>query len=48
MKRKSTVKADFATKFRNEELERTKMNFLIGGDGNGGQGGTDDPWDPNN
>lgn len=38
------TKRDFAEEFRNEKIEGKKMNYLVGGDGNGGQGSTDDPW----
>ena len=44
MSKKSKGKRDFAEKFRNEKIEGKKLNYLIGGDANGGQGGTDDPW----
>jgi hypothetical protein len=47
MKRKSMFKVDLETRFRNERMERMKMNYLKGGDGDGGQPGNDDPWDPN-
>ncbi len=33
-------------RFRNAKLEKNKMNFLLGGDGDGSQPGNDDPWDP--
>ena len=44
MKKKLMAKSAFAKKFRNEKLESKKMNYLIGGDANGGEGSTDDPW----
>jgi len=45
MKKKVMTKRALAEKFRNEKFEGKKMNYLVGGDGNGGQGSTDDPWD---
>lgn len=36
---------DFTDKFRKEKIERRKMNYLVGGDGDGSQGATFDPWD---
>jgi len=44
MKRKLKFKRDIEARFRNEKMEESKLNFLLGGDENGGQGGTDDPW----
>ena len=44
MKKKVMTKRDLAEKFRNEKIEGKKMNYLVGGDGDGGQGSTDDPW----
>jgi hypothetical protein len=41
---KKTTKSEFTEKFRKEMIERKKMNYLVGGDGNGSQGSTDDPW----
>ena len=38
-------KSDFTGKFRNEKIEDKKMNFLVGGDGDGGQGAPPDLWD---
>ncbi len=46
MKKKSNERIDFDKRFRNEKLERRQWNFLVGGDGDGGQPGTGDPWDP--
>jgi len=39
------MKSELAEKFRKVMIERKKMNYLLGGDGNGSQGSTDDPWD---
>ena len=36
---------DFTDKFRIEKIEHKKMNYLLGGDGDGSQGATFDPWD---
>jgi len=36
---------DFTDKFRKEKIEPRKMNYLLGGDGDGSQGATFDPWD---
>jgi len=44
MKKKLMAKSAFAEKFRNEKIEGKKMNYLIGGDADGGEGSTDDPW----
>ena len=44
MKKKEMERRAFAQKFRNEKLDGKKMNYLIGGDADGGQGATDDPW----
>ena len=44
MKKKLMAKSDFAQKFRNEKLENKKMNYLVGGGKQGGEGSTDDPW----
>lgn len=41
---KKITKTDIAKKFNNEKIEDKKMNYLVGGDGNGGQGSTGDPW----
>ena len=38
--------SDMEARFNKEKLVKNKMNFLLGGDGNGSQPGTDDPWDP--
>jgi len=44
MKKRLMTKSDFAEKFRNEKIEGKKMNYLVGGDGDGSEGGLDDPW----
>jgi hypothetical protein len=44
MKKRLMTKSDFAKKFKNEIIEGKKLNYLIGGDGDGSQGSTDDPW----
>lgn len=41
---KKMKRSEFEKKFRNEKIDRKKMNYLTGGDGDGGQPGTDDPW----
>jgi len=38
-------KSDLDKNFKNEKIDRKKLNYLIGGDGNGGQGSIGDPWD---
>ena len=40
------TKSDLTEQFRNEKIEGTKMNYLVGGDGDGSQGAADDPWKP--
>jgi hypothetical protein len=40
---KKMTKRNFTEKFRNEMIDRNKMNYLVGGDGDGSQGSTD-PW----
>ena len=37
-------KNDLTEKFSKEMIEGKKLNYLVGGDGNGGQGSIDDPW----
>ena len=44
MKKRLMEKSDFTGKFRSEKIEDKKMNFLVGGDGDGGQGSPPDPW----
>ncbi|MCK4747119.1 MAG: hypothetical protein KAT15_08795 [Bacteroidales bacterium] len=46
MKRKNLVKTNLEARFRNEKIEGKKMNFLVGGDDNGGQGDDGGPWNP--
>jgi hypothetical protein len=43
MKKKLMPKSDLTQKFSKEMIEGKKMNYLVGGDGNGGQGAID-PW----
>ena len=38
------TKSDLVEKFSKEMIEGKKMNYLVGGDGDGSQGATDDPW----
>jgi len=38
------TKSALAEKFSKEMIEGKKMNYLVGGDGDGSQGATDDPW----
>jgi len=44
MKKQLMRKSDLAEKFSKEMIEDKKMNYLVGGDGDGAQGSTDDPW----
>lgn len=44
MKKKLMSKSDLTQKFSKEMIEREKLNYLVGGDGNGGQGAAGDPW----
>jgi hypothetical protein len=46
MKKPKSVILDLEARFRKAKLERNKMNYLLGGDDHGGEGGVDDPWDP--
>ena len=46
MKKRLMTKSDLTEQFRNEKIEGKKMNYLVGGDGNGSQGAIDDPWKP--
>lgn len=43
MKKRFIEKADFENNFRNDKLEKRQLNYLVGGDGNGSQGGSS-PW----
>ncbi len=45
MKRSTMTKADLEARFTAEKMEDKKLNFLRGGDENGGQGGIP-PWPP--
>ena len=45
MKKKVMKKSKLTEKFSKEMIEGKKMNYLVGGDGHGSQGATDDPWD---
>jgi hypothetical protein len=45
MKKKLVKKSELVEKFNKEMIEGKKMNYLVGGDGNGSQGSIDDPWD---
>ena len=38
-------RSDLDKNFKNEKIDRKKLNYLIGGDGNGGQGSINDPWE---
>ena len=42
---KKMTKKELRKRFENEMIDRKKLNYLTGGDGDGGQGSTDDPWD---
>jgi len=46
MKRSRLFFPDLEARFRKVKLERNKMNYLLGGDDHGGEGGVDDPWNP--
>jgi hypothetical protein len=41
---KKMTKKELRRKFENEMIDRKKLNFLMGGDGDGSQGALDDPW----
>ena len=41
---KKMKRSDLDKNFKNEKIDRKKLNYLIGGDGDGGQGSIDDPW----
>jgi hypothetical protein len=43
MKKRTLTKNDFEEKFRNERIEGRKMNYLVGGDGDGSQGAPPEP-----
>jgi hypothetical protein len=44
MKKRLMTKSELSKKFSNDIIEGTKMNFLVGGDGDGGQTSPPDPW----
>ncbi|MCK5135177.1 MAG: hypothetical protein KAR19_05260 [Bacteroidales bacterium] len=43
MKRTTTAKTDLEARFVAEKMDNKKLNFLRGGDGDGGEGATS-PW----
>jgi len=43
MKKRNFETTDFEKRFRNDKLEKRQLNYLVGGDGEGSQGGTN-PW----
>jgi len=43
MKKKLMKKSDLPEKFSKEMIESKKLNYLVGGDGNGGQGSIPPP-----
>ena len=43
MRRTKLTKTNLEARFTEERMDDKKLNFLKGGDGNGGQGGTN-PW----
>ena len=45
MKKELKTKSELTKKFSKEMIENKKLNYLVGGDGNGSQGSIDDPWD---
>lgn len=45
MKKKLMKRSELTQKFNKEEIESNKMNYLVGGDGDGGQGSTPPPPD---
>jgi hypothetical protein len=44
MKRSRLLISDMEVRFRKVKLEKNKMNYLLGGDDHGGEGGVYDPW----
>lgn len=46
MKKKSVTQSDLTKKFSSEMIEDAKLNFLVGGDGDGSQHAPPDPWKP--
>ena len=43
MRRTKLTKTNLVARFTEEKMDDRKLNFLKGGDSNGGQGGTN-PW----
>ena len=41
---KKVTRKELTKKFENEIIERKQMNYLVGGDGDGGQSAPPDPW----
>ena len=41
---KRMKRSDLDKNFKNEKIDRKKLNYLIGGDGDGSEGSIDDPW----
>ena len=41
---KKMTKSEWEKKFKNEKIDRKKLNYLHGGDGDGGQGSLP-PWE---
>jgi len=41
---KKATRKELTKNFKNEIIERKQMNYLVGGDGDGSQGATGDPW----
>jgi len=42
---KKIAKKELRKNFENEIIDRKKLNYLVGGDGDGSQGSIGDPWD---
>jgi len=42
---KKMTKNEMEKKFENDKINRKKLNYLHGGDGDGSQGAIGDPWD---
>jgi len=41
---KRMTKSELLEKFGKEIIDRKKLNYLVGGDGDGSQGSIGDPW----
>ncbi len=41
---KKLTRSELEKKFKNEKIDRKKLNYLHGGDGGGGEGSFGDPW----